>query len=232
MWLRTTDQLSQILHNGDILGYADPIDGQYIFRLKEAFELPAFANSKDVEPKKEAKPEDIELWHLCMGYLGYKSLTTLKNLCSRIDFKVTTPGELCEDCRKGDQTCQPSRSSLSKSFEFLSQVHSNMKEPFPQIRQGYWYYISFLKKSTSFIDVEPLKFKDDALAAFKNYKALREKQSGCQLKVFHTDGRGEYMGEFDDYSKKTGIIHEVTIPYLPEQNGKAERANCTIMDLV
>ncbi len=34
MWLRTTDQPSQIVHDGEILGYADPIDGQYIFRVK------------------------------------------------------------------------------------------------------------------------------------------------------------------------------------------------------
>ena len=47
MWLRTTDQPSQILHDGTILGYADPIDGQYIFRLKENLELPVIANSAD-----------------------------------------------------------------------------------------------------------------------------------------------------------------------------------------
>ena len=63
MWLWTTDQLSQILHNGDILSYADLIDRQYVFRLKEAFKLPSFTDSADVEPKKGAKPEDLELWH-------------------------------------------------------------------------------------------------------------------------------------------------------------------------
>ncbi len=31
MWFQTTDQPFQILHNGEILGYADPIDGQYVF---------------------------------------------------------------------------------------------------------------------------------------------------------------------------------------------------------
>lgn len=63
MWLRTTDQSSQILHNGDILGYADPIDGQFVFQLKYTLESTVFANSADKEPKKEAKPGDIELWH-------------------------------------------------------------------------------------------------------------------------------------------------------------------------
>ena len=77
--------------------------------------------------------------------------------------------------------------------------------------------------------MEPLKFKDDVLPTFKNYKALREKQSGYQLKVLHTDRGGEYMGEFDDYLQENGITYEVTAPYSPEQNGKAERVNRTIM---
>ena len=124
-----------------------------------------------------------------------------------MDFKATTPSELCGDCRKGDQTRQPSRSLISKTTEILGRVHNHLKGPFPRIRQDYRYYISVLEESTGLIDIEPLKFKDGALAAFKNYKALREKQSGCQLKVLHTDGGGEYMGKFDDYLKESGISH-------------------------
>ena len=107
MWLRTTDQPSQILHNGDILGYADLIDGQYVFRLRETSESPAIVNLADAQPKKKANPRDIELWHTRMGHLGYRSLITLKNLSSEMDFKETTLGKLCGDCRKGDQTRQP-----------------------------------------------------------------------------------------------------------------------------
>ena len=37
------------------------------------------------------------------------------------------------------------------------------------------------------------------------------------------------MGEFNDYFKENGISHEITVPYSPEQNGKAETVNRTIM---
>ncbi len=40
------------------------------------------------------------------------------------------------------------------------------------------------------------------------------------------------MGELDDCFKKNSISHEVTSPYSPEQNGKAERVNRTIMSPV
>ncbi len=116
--------------------------------------------------------------------------------------------------------------------EFLDRVDSDLEELLPRIRQGYRYYISFLEERTGLIDIKPINFKDDAVAAFKNYKALLEKQSGCQLKIFHTNGEGEYMGEFDDCLKENGINHEVTALYLTKQNGKADRVNCTIMGFV
>ena len=37
------------------------------------------------------------------------------------------------------------------------------------------------------------------------------------------------MEEFDYYLKENGITHKVTASYSPEQNGKAEKVNCTIM---
>lgn len=104
MWLRTTDLPFQILHNGDILGYTDFIDGQYVFRLRKTSEPPAIANLADTQQKKKVKLGDIKLWHSLIGYLGYRSLTILKNLSSEIDYKEISSSELCSDCQKGDQT--------------------------------------------------------------------------------------------------------------------------------
>ena len=186
MWLQTTDHPSRILHDGAILRYADPSDGQYIFWLKDSLKPPTITNT--AKTKRVAKPANIELWHSRMGHLSYRSLKTLKDLSTGIDFKETASKELCGDCQKGNQTHQLSKTPMSQSTEFLDQVHSDLEGPFLRTRQGYRYYIFFLEESTGLIDVEPLKYKDDVLAAFKNYKALREKKSGCQLKVFHTDG--------------------------------------------
>lgn len=88
-----------------------------------------------------------------------------------------------------------------------------MKELFPQIKQDYRYYIFFLKESKEFMDMEFLKYKNNALAAFKNYKALYKKKFACQLKVLYINHKREYIEEFNDYFKKNGITHKVTIPY-------------------
>ena len=149
-----------------------------------------------------------------------------------MDFKETASKELCRDCRKGNQTHQPLKTPISQSTEFLSRVHSDLEGSFPQTKQGYRYYISFLEESIGLINVELLKYKDNGLAVFKNYKALQKKQSDCQLKVLHIDRGGEYVREYDNYLKENSITHEVIDSYSPKQNGKVERVNRTIMSSV
>ncbi len=80
MWLQITDQPSQFLHDGEILEYGNPIDGQYVLRIKKTTELPIIANLTSPQSKKSTKLHDIKLWHSRMGHLGYKSLTILKIL--------------------------------------------------------------------------------------------------------------------------------------------------------
>ena len=49
--------------------------------------------------------------------------------------------------------------------------------------------------------------------------------------ALRTDNGGEYISaEFNEYLKIRGILHELTIPYTPEQNGVAERLNRTLME--
>lgn len=65
---------------------------------------------------------------------------------------------------------------------------------------------------------------------FIEWKASVENSSGKKLKTLRTDNGGEYTStEFDNYLKKEGINHELTVPNTPEQNGVAER---TLVELV
>jgi len=78
-----------------------------------------------------------------------------------------------------------------------------------------------------------LKYKLEALEKFKEWKALREKESGKQVKQFRTDGGGEYTSKkFAEYLQSEGITKETTTPYSPQSNGVVERANSQIMERV
>jgi transposase InsO family protein len=91
----------------------------------------------------------------------------------------------------------------------------------------------FIDDPTRHTDEYILKFKSEAIEKFKEWKALREKQSGKQVMRFRTDGGGEYTSKkFAEYLKSEGILKEATTPYTPQSNGVVERVNRTMMERV
>src|ERR1700730_13952565 len=78
-----------------------------------------------------------------------------------------------------------------------------------------------------------LKSKDEVPTALKEIIAMLERQSGLKLKRLCTDNGTELVNDkVEDLCKRNGIIHEMTVPYGPEQNGIAERTIATYFEMV
>jgi len=82
--------------------------------------------------------------------------------------------------------------------------------------------------------IYPLKKKSsaDILEKFREYKPEVEKQTGKVIKCLRTDSGEEYEKWMGLSLKGSGIIHETTAPYSPDQNGVAEWANRMIIERV
>ena len=84
--------------------------------------------------------------------------------------------------------------------------------------------------------------KNEALGAFKVFKAEVEKQCEKQIKIVRTDRGGEYYGRYTEdgqtpgpfakFLQEHGIVAQYTMPGSPDQNGVAKRRNRTLMDMV
>lgn len=96
------------------------------------------------------------------------------------------------------------------------------------------YFITFIDDYCSrFTHVYLLKHKNDAFNAFKIYKAGVENQLSRRIKVLRSDMGGEYFSaEFNAYCKEYGIIHEISAPRTPQQNGLAERKNRPYQEMI
>lgn len=58
-------------------------------------------------------------------------------------------------------------------------------------------------------------------------------QSMFNMNIFklRCDNGGEYISHnFAEFCKENGIIIDFTVPYTPQQNGKAERMNRTLVE--
>ena len=102
-----------------------------------------------------------------------------------------------------------------------------------QSLSGAQYFLTFIDDKTRYTWIYVLKRKDEVFKYFVEWKALVEKSTGQKLKALRTDNGREYTSnEFQDYLKKEGIRHELTVPKTPEQNEVAERMNRTLMEAV
>ena len=77
-----------------------------------------------------------------------------------------------------------------------------------------------------------LKNKDEAIEKFSLYKTEVENQLNKKIKVLRSDRGGEYVAQFGEFCAQHGIIHQTTAPYSPQQNGIAERKNCTLKEMM
>ena len=91
----------------------------------------------------------------------------------------------------------------------------------------------FIDDKTRYVWVYVIKRKSDVFKCFCEWKTEVEKSLGQSMKMFRTDNGGKFTStEFEEYLKKEGIKHELTIPKCPEQNGVAERMNRTLVEMV
>ena len=69
---------------------------------------------------------------------------------------------------------------------------------------------------------------DEVLDKFKEFEAFTTSDSGESISTLRSENGGE--DEFEAYLKSKQIHHDLTVPHSPEQNGVAERINCTLME--
>ena len=182
--------------------------------------------------------DDNALWHYRYGHLGYDNLKLLHNK-SMVDGLSWKPNEQtdrkCEGCAYGKQSRQPfSKNCSQKNTQPLELIHSDVCGPMNVTSVGgSRYFVTFIDDCTHYTTVYMLKKKSEVLDKFKEFVESSERLIGKQVKKLRSDNGGEYISEeFAEYCKSRGILHEVTVPYTPQQNGVAERMNRTIIDTV
>lgn len=173
-------------------------------------------------------------WHRRLGHINYSDLCKMRD--GIVDGVKFADGETslrnCEACQKGKQSRQPFKSSGTKSSDILELVHSDLCGPMENASiGGAKYFLTFIDDFTRKYFVYFLRLKSDVLATFKDFKQLVENQTGKKIKILRTDNGTEYCGnDFQTFCRKSGIRHQTSTTYTPQQNGVAERANRTIVE--
>ena len=173
------------------------------------------------------------LWH---QRLGHANSLVIKALPAHVTGGPATgvaspPTGLCDRCKKGKSKRLPFPPSKSRAETTLALVHSDLDEMSAASIDGYKWTATYLNDHTHYGMMFFLKHKDEQFDTFKTYKAWAECQTGWKLKTIHTDRGGEFLSkEQKRYLQECGIEHQTSMPYSPQQNGRAERFQQTIIN--
>ena len=221
IFLRVDERPSEFWKDDNVFGYADIIDDQYVVR----------GNAYQVDQANVIVSP--QLLHQRMGHLNWQSVMQVPNHATGINLQGKKPEEVCGGCMLGHQQKKIGHAPMPKATELFQLIHTDLGGPYPSTQDGHKYYISFLDDYSSITHIYLLKNKNEAFPKFKEYKTAIELQSSKKIKFIHSDGEDEYKNlEFDKALKELGIQWEPTAAYTPNQNGKAERLNYTLMFIV
>ena len=180
----------------------------------------------------------LDDWHERLGHVSKDTLMKFgTNAIEDFDIKTcdhsNDDNHQCEPCAYGKQHRAPFKSVPKRRSKPLESVNSDLCESNVVSMGGGKIVLTFTDNATNYgrVMILPNKNASTVLAAFKDYQAWAERQSGHKIKALHTDRGTEYMGEMIEYIKSQGIEHNPTAAYSPQSNGVAERMNRTLFDM-
>ena len=176
---------------------------------------------------------DLQVWHERAGHINKRSLKTMadKNIVEGVQMNGHRQTS-CEACHIGKAHRQPFNQIQQKKTYPGEFFHTDVCGPMdtPSL-SGARYFLTFKDDSSCYRFVYFLKHKSDVYDRFVEFERLICTKFNRPMTTIRSDNGGEYMSnEMKTYLAKKGIKLETTAPYTPQQNGRAERDNRTIVE--
>ncbi|PKU75385.1 Retrovirus-related Pol polyprotein from transposon TNT 1-94 [Dendrobium catenatum] len=169
-------------------------------------------------------------WH---SRLGHPHPAVLSRIASSFpSLKISITSNVCHSCQTAKSHRLPFLSSNSQCTSPFQVVVSDVWGPSPIFSlNGYRYYVLFVDEFSHFSWLYPMVTKAEVFSKFLLFKAMVEKQFSTHIKIFRSDGGGEYTSiQFQLFLSTNGILHQFSCPHTPQQNGLAERKHRHIIE--
>lgn len=177
---------------------------------------------------------DLKVWHERLRHIHKRALYDLveKKLVQGVKVSSTLKF-FCDACQMGKLHKLPFKTVTERVKRQPGKfMHSDVCGPMSvQSLASARFFVTFKDDATGFRHVYFIRHKSDVFDRFQEYEQLVSNKFSRTIKTLRTDNGLEYCNEkMQKYLKTKGIVMENTTPYTPQQNGKAERDNRTIVE--
>lgn len=172
---------------------------------------------------------NLQVWHERLGHQNKHHVQKFLKL-KGIDVKLDQNN--CEACIYGKMHRLSFSSRNNRPRECASQINADVCGPMPENSLGgARYYVVFKDDFSKFRTVYFLKNKSDVKDKLLEFISETKTVAGHNIKVLLTDGGTEFCNsDVKKILKANGIVHRVTMPYTPQQNGASEQENRTLVE--
>ena len=175
-------------------------------------------------------------WHARYGHVSIENLKMLfrKDLTRGLNVDLRNPPSNCLACAKCKATRKPfpkRRGIRSRKLGEL--IHTDIWGPTRHTSLGgKRYFLTCIDDYSRYMTVYFLKHKSDAFGHLTEYAKAVKDRTGRMPKALRADNGKEYVNrKLQSWCREKGIQIQYTAPYSPQQNGVAERANRTLVEL-
>lgn len=139
---------------------------------------------------------------------------------------------VCIPYLKGKQHRLPFKDRGKKTNNLLELVHTDVCGPIETpAMNGTNYFVTFVDNYSKKAFTYLMKHKNEVKDIFEEFCLEVENETDRKIKILRFDNGLEYISkELRDRLKASGIKHQTTIRYTPEQNRVSERMNRTIVE--
>lgn len=173
--------------------------------------------------------DDGHLWH---QRLGHPSLAKLLHVPGIKAFAKTSASavENCPICPLAKQKRLPFVSNNRLSPKPFDLVHMDVWGPFStESTEGYRYFLTLVDDCTRVTWIYFLRNKSDVNTVFPAFIQHVQRQYNSVIKSIRTDNAPELV--FSDIIRQTGMVHQFSCAYTPQQNSVVERKHQHILNV-
>ena len=149
------------------------------------------------------------LWHMRLGHPNDQTLGFLFPSFKSDVNKCADVNHSCIPCLHGKMHNLPFHKSQFHASSPFELVHSDVWGPaLGTSVDGFKYYVLFVDHFTRYTWLFLLKAKFEVFSKFLLFKAMVETQFSTKIKIFRSNGKGEYTSSiFKSYLQQHGIVH-------------------------